>query len=298
MKSIIDYFSEAKFANSLKRNAKSGTPDGFTHNFKGHNINFTWDDESAHPFIYNKRKKLIAWGNPGNSHYDMISDMGNDEKIKMGLENIDKISQLRWDWFENYDNQSEVNKAIKLWNKRHPIANDFCLGRIWHENLGSKYITYLVWWNELTQLQFTRYSNYVINDYNNVIGKKLNEPKINDYYAIGNNGEFIEMDVNDNVSKKIKPRDNKTKNLIKQMRAIHLATQEEKRKYFELYRKQRNEYFQKLYDKTKSGTEAEWHNNKVKRYNSITGKMEWGDKIGDSLEIKSIKNYILETEID
>lgn len=290
MKSIINYLSEAKFANS---NNRYGTPDFFKHNDKY----YEYTENEARPFIYNKQLKKVLWGKPGESHYDMIDMLTKTEKDNFGLINVTDTNDLRWDWFEEYDTKKDIDNAIKQWNKEHPVANNFLLGRVWHSKNEDTWDNFIVWWNELTKLQFTRLCNFIINDYNK---KNITEEDelISDYYAIDNNGEFIEMNVNDNITRNITPRNKKYQEVIKKMRAIHLATQEEKRKYFELYRKHRDEYFQKLYNKTKSGTEAEWHNNKVKRYNPITGKMEWGEKIGDSLEIKSIRNYILEKEID
>ena len=65
-----------------------------------------------------------------------------------------------------------------------------------------------------------------------------------------------------------------------------------KREATQGYNKARGEHFQReYYDNTNSKTSAEWHNNKTKRYNPRIGKMEWGEKIGDSLQ-KSLIDFL------
>lgn len=298
MKSLKDIL-EAKFANTEKRERRNGTPDFITHTIRGIERNYHWRDETARPFIYNINKDKVLWGNSGDSHNDLIVDSEAETLKEFGLGNVNSVSDLRWDEFYSYTGK-EIKREIDQFNKEFPEASKFYLGRIWHAKLKSKkWVAYVVWWNELSKQEFTKLNNKIVKDFNHNFEDGPNEPEIIKYYAIDNNGNLKRMDVNDNKEKSIEARNKEIKDEIKAARAIHLATQKEKREYFEIFRKNRAEHQQKeLYNSTKSKTEAEFHNNKTKRYNPITGKMEWGEKIGDSLEIKSLHDYVIESISD
>lgn len=299
MKSIKDII-ESSFSNSVIRSEKHGTPDALTNKIDGHSVTHYWSDYDAVPFIYNKKLNKILWGFNSDSHFDMLHSLSPRAKTEIGLpKNVDSISELRWDWFENYDTDEDAQEAIDKWNDKHPYASDFYLGRLWHHDYSNElgynlpWVTYIVWWNELTSAEFTKFNNIIINAYNKNEDRE-GEPKITKYYAIDNNGDIKEMDVNNNEAKYIDKRSKDSKEIIKTARNIHTATQDEKRKYFELFRKARAEKMQnELYNKTKSKTAAEFHNNKTKRYDPITGKMVWGEKIGDSLQTTHLKDYII-----
>lgn len=298
MKSLKDIL-EAKFANSEKREKRSGTPDLITHTIRGIERNYCWRDETARPFIYNIKKDKVLWGDRANSHNHLIVNASSETLKEFGLKNIKSVLNLRWNEFYYYTGK-ELKHEIDMFNKHNPQASDFYLGRLWHVQLSSKkWVAYVVWWNELSKQEFTKLNNKIVKDFNHNFEDGPNEPEIIKYYAIDNNGNLKRMDVNDNKEKSIEARNKEIKDEIKAARAIHLATQKEKREYFEIFRKNRAEHQQKeLYNSTKSKTGAEFHNNKTKRYNPITGKMEWGEKIGDSLEIKSLHDYVIESQAD
>ena len=294
MKSLKDIL-EAKFANSRKRIDRNGTPDFITHTIRGIERNYCWRDESARPFIYNIETGKVLWGERTDSHNNIIFDTSREILNKFGLGNVHSVNDLRWDEFYSYSDE-QIKHEIDMFNKHNPQASNFYLGRVWHAQLSSKkWVAYIVWWNELSKKEFTKLNNKIIKDFNYNFEDGPNEPEIIKYYAIDNNGNIKRMDVNDDKEKSIEARNQEIKDEIKAARAIHLATQKEKREYFEIFRKNRAEHQQKeLYNTTKSKTGAEFHNNKTKRYNPITGKMEWGEKIGDSLEIKSLNDYVVE----
>ena len=304
MKTIKDII-ESSFTNSEHRRDKHGTPDRITNMVNGQYTVHNWDDYEAVPFIYNKKLNKILWGFNSDSHFDILRSLSKQAKIDFGLPaNIYGVSDLRWDWFENYEDEEEANEEIARWNEEHPYASDFYLGRMWHYEFNdpdtgeTKWIAYIVWWNELTSSEFTKFNNIIINAYNKRTDNKKEdregEPEITKYYAIDNNGDIKEMNVNNNETKYIDKRSKDSKEIIKNARNIHNATQDEKRKYFELFRKARAEKMQnELYNKTKSKTAAEFHNNKTKRYDPITSKMVWGEKIGDSLQITHLKDYVI-----
>lgn len=304
MKSIKDII-ESSFSNSVNRYEKHGTPDKLTNKIDGYSVTHYWDDYDAVPFIYNKKLNKILWGFNSDSHFDMIQSLSPRAKTEIGLpKNVDCASDLRWDWFEDYETDEDAQEAIDKWNDEHPYASDFYLGRLWHHNYSKEpddnlpWVAYIVWWNELTSSEFTKFNNIIISAYNKRTDNKKEdregEPEITKYYAIDNNGDIKEMDVNNNETKYIDKRSKDSKEIIKKARNIHTATQDEKRKYFELFRKARAEKMQnELYNKTKSKTAAEFHNNKTKRYDPITGKMVWGEKIGDSLQTTHLKDYVI-----
>ena len=270
MKTIKEIF-ESSFANSEHRHDKHGTPDRITNTVNGHYTVHTWDDYEAVPFMYNKKLNKIVWGFNSDSHFDILDSLSKQAKIDFGLPPIVRgVSDLRWDWFENYEDD-EAEEAIARWNEKHPYASDFYLGRMWHykyedpDTGETKWIAYIVWWNELTSSEFTKFNNIIIKAYNERTDEKREdregEPEITKYYAIDNNGEIQEMNIENNERKYIDKRSKESKKIITAARNIHTGTEKEKRKYFELFRKDRAEKLQnELYNKTKSKTAAEFHN--------------------------------------
>lgn len=317
MISLLNYIVEYK-GHAIRDKEKSiGDPDEIKHYFDSGWVHLKFNKDNAYPYVYNKKLNKIIFGKPNSIHNNIFTSENEKELKEIGLENITKIGQIRYCCGED-DDTEEIDKWYEE-NKQY-VDNTIC-GRLWYdaqddfESWGSEEQAeqmaaifgklknfdsckcYVVNWNEIEPNEFQQINDAIVE-----LFAKEHNIKIKSYIAIDNNGEPIEMFVGENtkVEKRSIEREKEISNLMNIHNPQHGESWEEfrKRKHEATkgYNKSRGKHFQRdYYNQTKSKTAAEWHNNKTKRYNSQTGKMEWGKKIGDSLEMKTIKNYILES---
>lgn len=271
MKDIYNYILES---------SGYGSPDYIVH----HKSEYNFDSDFARAFIYNIKANKILWSAPGKTHNDILFDLDDESRDLFNL--YHNGNPIRYVDYISDGELEKINKCGRIW----VIPNNVSKHR--------KFDVYVAWWNELSENDFIKYNKFIVSEYN----KKFNY-NLESFVGVDNNGYFLLIDP-DGKEIVIDKQDKSRKHDLEILKAIHLATQEEKRKFFKGYRKIRDKNFQsKYYNNTKSKTAAEFHNNKTKRYNPITGKIEWGEKIGDSLEdnyinthykMKSLLDYILE----
>ncbi len=305
MRSLFDYILEYK-GHAAHNGAKSvGDPDEIQCYFRQGWVKLDFKCSCAYPYIYNKANNKIVFGKPGNTHPMILMDKKKLEDV--GISEVTSIQQLRY----CCGLDSEFDK-IDAWYKENKTWIDkIVCGRIWYieksdinkwapeyQNIIQQFdeldnedsmMTFVCNWNEIDTSEFSKINNDIIK----LFSKEYNK-QIKSYIAIDNNGEPIEMELGKNVI--VDDRDASHKKKISKLYDLHSdpKRRDEKRKMLAPFRKNRGEEFQKKYwNNTKSGTEAEFHNNKTMKINPVTGKTEWGEKIGDSL--KSITDIIAES---
>lgn len=240
---------------------RKNTPDGIEYS---KNKKYKFDSKYARAFIYNSNSGKILWSEPTQVHNDILMFISDKDKTKFGL-------------------ADDVFFIDELYNDKQ--YKHFKCGRIWvipnKKSKNRNYDVYIAWWNELTQKEFNTFNKSIVDDYN-----KLYNTDILSYMVVDNNGKFILVADGDEIE--ITAADKKRKNDLLILRAIHLASSEEKHQYMKAFLKNRNDRLQReLYNHTKSKTAAEYNNIKT---------------IGDSLEInnnihmKSLLDFILENQ--
>ena len=243
-----------------------GNPDHISH----HDKIYDYDSKYAVAFIYNISNDMCIWSEPGKTHNDILFDLDSKTRKKMNLYVENK--PVRYvEWLSEYDLDKE-NKCGRIW----VIPNNVSKHR--------KYDVYIAWWDLLDDYNFVICNKTILKKYNEKFHIKLES-----CIAIDNNGKFILFTPEDDKIVLDKTDKSRVEDLSI-LKWIHLTTQKEKKDYLYSDIKERDIKFQnELYNKTKSKTAAEWHNNKVRKYDPKTGKTYWGEKIGD--------NYINNTEI-
>ncbi len=258
-------FLNMKSISNFIESIKAASPDLIIHK-----NTYAWDSKYARPIIYDIKTNNVMFGDVSCSHNDMLMSF------------INTPSEIRT------DSGMPVGNVIIL--KNGGLTDRYACGRIFvipTKNGDRKHDVYVTWWDDCVNgSKFIYINKIVIKRYN-----KKYKSNIDSFVCISNKFDVILVNKNNTNGIEINNNDNN----IEMLRKIHLATQEEKRKFYNDYRKNKYDYLQKtLYNSTKSKTAAEFNNNKVKRYNINTGKMEYGEKIGDSLIMKNIIDYILE----
>lgn len=271
-------------SNYIVENDKYGDPDHIKH----HNKEYDFDSEYARAFIFNKKEKECLWSEPGETHNNMLFEITDTERNKFNLYTSGKKPIRFVEYLAEPDN-AKLNKCGRIW----VVPNNTSKHR--------KFDVYIAWWNELSKDEFKTFNDRIIKQYNEDFKKDLES-----YIAIDNNGKFILVEPN-GKEVTIEKRDEKRKQDVEILKCIHLATQEEKAEFFKGLKAARAEHFQRTrYNHTDSKTPAEFHHKYTKRYDSKSGRFEWGEKIGDSLidkytynkhNMKNLIDYILENRV-
>ena len=310
MKSIKDYIAEG-----------FSTPDVF-YIKNGPSVN--WKMDNAYPFFYNTKTDKIFLSEKGNeTHHNMIEqlikDLGcnklckefdidlDEDEIKRIIKNEDFIDSETEAIEEVMYNNAEwivkgrtwiitTHKLAKyIYNEDDDVDEARETSEIKIKDSKDPFTLFIALWSEFPENKIKQCCNNIIKELKRNVNRLLN---VSEYYFIDSYGdwEIVKKDKDAEVSA-ANLHDEEMKKFRAGLKAIHLASQREKKEFFKDYNKSRTEHFQReYYNKTKSKTAAEWHHTKTKRYNPITGKMEWGEKIGDSLQVKTIKDYICEAK--
>ena len=238
----------------LPQTTKRNSPDRITLGVEDH----YWNDKDSFGFIINRSTGTSLIGFPGESHSD-IRDFGyQDARERAGLLNT-QLEDIKFcDWLDCKDEDS-----IERFNSWYAInkekADNFLCGRAWVINDSvsddaSNYIVVIAWWNELSNDDFKRLNDKIVED----ISIEL-EIDVDDYIAVDNNGNLIELSLSDDECPYISPC--KSLDILYKISALHLASQKEKREGWSDFRTLRDELFQKIWESdpmNKSKTEAEW----------------------------------------
>ena len=259
MKSLKDYIKEGH-SSPDKINFTEETPTGDIIRM------FSWNNQSARPFIYAIKQDKTIFGMPTSTHADVVRalrqkhiDVFKTLKLDTASGNID----VRWDPEELNDSDEFV--TYDEWVKSHKeIAASIHTGRLWDVRLyddddSDKFTPalFIAWWDEMNGKEFMNYNTSVINNY---FEKKLNMDDKSSYifYCVDNNGDVFTFDLKSEKSIEVDKRSEESKALLKAAKAIHNASQEEKKNFFANFKKTRDEKNQKIYNHTKSKTEAEY----------------------------------------
>lgn len=243
MKSLKDYITE-KWHNS---------PDSIEVKIKkGKKQVFDFEDKCARPFIYAIKKNKCIFGDTQETHsylIDYLQVYKRELTKQIGIDNLNSID-FRYDphdsWYNNYEE----------WVNENPQAVNIRAGRTWDVNIDDKPALFIAWWNELSDKEFLDYNKTVIDYY---FDNKLNftqDRNTYTFYCVDNNGGIFEWTEDKKV--KVDKRSEESKKLFSVVNAIHLATQKEKKEFFANFKKLRDEKNQKIYNHTKSKTEAEY----------------------------------------
>lgn len=256
----MKHFSRS--SHNLKKQSRQigGTPDRI---YYSKDREFYFEDDCARAFIYFVSANVIIWSRPGGIHNEILFDMDFDEKEKLGIPGVFFVDELL-------------------------EAKDVRTGRIWVTNNKSgssrKYDVYIAWWEILSNSEFNKFNKHIISEY-----KKEFKTDISTAMIVDNNGDFVLFNGSKYID--IEKNDKERERDLFILKQIHLASEDEKRKYLSDFLKNRGKNKQEMfYNKTKSKTAAE--------YNYIK-------TIGDSLEeplnksnrkMKSLYNFILERQ--
>jgi len=247
MKSLKQHIKEAYWDNN--------SPDEIK--FKNKNGEITsldWCSKNAYAFIYSTKLNKFLISDKGDNHCSILYTKYNDNELKEFddlydvANNKDGIYSLRFvdDFFGdiNYDDWKNQNKDIN---------NRFKLGRYWlYEG-----VLYMTWWDSLTPSEFDKYNKELLKFVTKEVENNGDEKEqFDEVYYMVNDGRFIKYDPN-KKSEDIKSSDERKK-IIQLQQAIHLANQKEKKEFFKEFKRRRNANKQKIYNHTKSKTEAEW----------------------------------------
>lgn len=259
MKSLKDYIIEGH--NSPDRiNFTEKTPTGDIIRM------FSWNNQSARPFIYATKLKKTIFGMPTSTHADIVRglrqkriDIFKALKLDTARDNTD----IRWDP-EEVDYDGEFITYDKWVESHKEIVKNIKTGRIWDVRLyddddsdNYKSALFIAWWDELSGKEFVDYNTTVVDRFFEL---KLNLDDKKDYvfYCVDNNGDIFTYDLKSKDALEVDKRSEESKALYKAAKAIHNASQEEKKKFFVNFKKSRDEKNQKIYNHTKSKTEAEY----------------------------------------
>ena len=244
MKSLKNYIVE-KWRNS---------PDSIEVKIKkGKTQVFDFDDEGARPFIYALKKSVVLFGTTKETHSELLDDLhSNKRKLskQLGIDNISS-GDFRYDpdesWYGGYDNWAKDHKTI---------AECIRTGRIWDVELNDKPSLFIAWWDELSDKEFLDYNKNVIDNYFDNKFNLNSDKNTYTFYCVDNNGKIFEWSTDKKI--KVNKRSKESEKLLSVANAIHLATQKEKKEFFANFKKTRDERNQKIYNHTKSKTEAEY----------------------------------------
>lgn len=245
MKSINFFIREAF---GLKSISKNNTPDRIDHDDR----TLRWSNKYARAFIYNTKLDDFLLSGMGENHFSIIEDENEDILNEFGLGGIEDLIELRFfsDNFEDIEDSKEWKKQYKYNNKTFKLGRYWIIPKNTWDN--DEELIYVAWWNELNSKQFNQFNKRFLD----FIGEK-NDKEYDHCIFIDNNGTTKYFDKNKKVL--VRKASKERKKEIEIARNIHLASQKEKKKFFEKFRKMRDEENQKrYYNHTKSKTEAEY----------------------------------------
>ena len=219
---------------------------------KGKTQVFDFEDEGARPFIYVLKKSVVLFGITKETHSELLDDL-HDSKPRLCKQlSIDKIGtgDFRYDphdsWYDNYEE----------WANENPQALNIRTGRIWDITIDNKPALFIAWWDELSDKEFLDYNKNVIDNYFDNKFNLSSDKNTYTFYCVDNNGKIFEWSTDKKI--KVNKRSKESEKLLSVANAIHLATQKEKNEFFANFKKTRDERNQKIYNHTKSKTEAEY----------------------------------------
>ena len=217
-----------------------------------------WSDKDSYGFIINKTTGATILSYQGESHYDML-EYGEPEKLeRVGLLDATLEDIKFCDWLDCKDEDS-IERFNSWYAANKEKADNFLCGRAWVINDSvsddtSNYIVVIAWWNELSNDNFKRLCDNIVED----ISIEL-EIDVDDYIAVDNNGNLVELSLSDDECPYIEAC--RALDILYKISAIHLASQKEKRERLSDFRILRDELFQKVWESdpmNQSKTEAEW----------------------------------------
>lgn len=217
------------------------TPDGVTlKNNKDEIIKLFYNNDCAMSFLFDiSENKPIFNKTAGGIHMNIVKDLNkSDDETHKHLE-LNKIRTI-------------------LESRQNP---NFRSGRLWDITFNDKPTLVISWWHELTTEQFRTYNKSLIENYFVENRNKTADKSINDYtfYFVDNNHNVFELGFENIDTVELSERTQISKEATRRSHAIHLASQDEKSKFFANFKKTRDIKNQKLYNGTKSKTEAEYH---------------------------------------
>ena len=216
-----------------------------------------WSDKDSYGFIINKSTGTSVIGFPGESHSDIL-DFGYQDALERAGLQYTRIEDIKFcEWLDCKDEDS-IERYNRWYDKNKEKADNFLYGRAWviDDSVGdsSNYIVVIAWWNELSNDNFKRLNDKIVED----ISIEL-EIDVDDYIAVDNNGNLVELSLSDDECPYIE--ECRSLDALYKMSAIHLASQKEKRERLSDFRTLRDELFQKIWESdptNQSKTEAEW----------------------------------------
>ena len=238
----------------LPQTTKRNSPDRITLGVEDH----YWNDKDSFGFIINKSTGTSLIGFPGESHSDILDFGYKDALERAGLLNT-QLEDIKFcDWLD-YKDEKSLENFNRWYDNNKDKADNYLCGRAWVINDSvsddtSNYIVVIAWWNELSNDEFKRLNDKIVED----ISIEL-EIDVNNYIAVDNNGNLVELSLSDDECPYIEPC--RSLDDLYKMSAIHLASQKEKRERLSDFRVIRDELFQKVWESdpmNKSKTEAEW----------------------------------------
>ena len=259
MKSLKDYIKEGH-SSPDKINFTEETPTGDIIRM------FSWNNQAARPFLYGIKINRAIFGMPTSTHADIVRGIRQKDMNlfkELGLNTALSNLDVRWDPTE-WDETTEKYKSYDDWAKDHKtIAERMRTGRIWDVRLydeddtdNYKPALFIAWWDELSDKEFLDYNKNVIDNYFDNKFNLNSDKNTYTFYCVDNNGKIFEWSTDKKI--KVNKRSKESEKLLSVANAIHLATQKEKKEFFANFKKTRDERNQKIYNHTKSKTEAEY----------------------------------------
>ena len=219
---------------------------------KGKKQVFDFEDEGARPFIYAIKKNKCIFGDTQETHSDLI-DYLQCYKRKLCKEiGIDKLNSIDF----RYEKTDDYYHNYEEWANENPQALNIRTGRIWDITIDNKPALFIAWWDELSDKEFLDYNKNVIDNYFDNEFNLSSDKNTYTFYCVDNNGKIFEWSTDKKI--KVNKRSKESEKLLSVANAIHLATQKEKKEFFANFKKTRDERNQKIYNHTKSKTEAEY----------------------------------------
>ncbi len=261
MKSLKDYIKEGH-SSPDKINFTEETPTGDIIRM------FSWNNQAARPFLYGIKINRAIFGMPTSTHADIVRGIRQKDMNlfkELGLNTALSNLDVRWDPTE-WDETTEKYKSYDDWAKDHKtIAERMRTGRIWDVRLydeddtdNYKPALFIAWWDELSGKEFIDYNTAVVDKFFELKLDHGDDKKDYIFYCVDNNGDIFTYDIKKKDAIEVDKRSEESKALLKAAKAIHNASQEEKKKFFADFKRTRDEKNQKIYNHTKSKTEAEY----------------------------------------
>lgn len=273
-----------------------------------------WRMSNAYPFFYNNKTGVVVMSEDGNeTHMDIFKrmyDKPETRKEMMKLFNIEAWDMSSLDDASDamYNNETVARGRVWMLPTRQLLkyidkgvdearsADDIEISK----NLKEMWTLFIAWWTDLGDEKSMKKGCEAVID--KIIKEYNKQLKVKEYYFIDSNGdwEIIDYSSNGDIST-ANLKSDEEKQVRKAIQAIHLASQKEKAEFFKAWKAEVAELKEKELQMLgiKDGTYAK-RNHKFSKHvvlDKETGKYRvvYGAHIGDSLQIKPFKNYILES---